>query len=82
MDYASTFSSIESHSHACDNCGAEISLNISRQSGHNEKEEYYCPECNKRFTVSASLPIMPNDIQLLGRRTDGKTSRYQNPPLE
>lgn len=75
MDYASTFTTTEGHSQTCDYCGAEFSLTIPKQSGHNEREEYNCPECNKEYTVKASLPIMPSNIKLIKPRTDGKTDR-------
>ena len=44
---------------------------------NNEKEEYYCPECNKEFYARASLPI--RDVRVIKGRTDGKTDRYVNP---
>jgi uncharacterized protein with PIN domain len=80
MDYASTKSYGDSTSHACDYCGAEIEVLVTKQTGHNEKEDYYCPECNKRFYKRASLPIM--NVNLIKPRTDGKTDKYQNPPEE
>jgi len=79
MDYASTFSSSENHSHNCDYCGAEIGVTITKQTGHNEREEYNCPECTKTYSVRASLPIMPYNIKLLNPRNDGRTDKFQNP---
>lgn len=76
MDIASTIPYGESSIHSCDYCGAEIEVNITKQSGHNEPEDYYCPECNKKFSTWASVPI--RDIVLLKKRTDGKNDRYQN----
>ena len=81
MDYGATITTTEGHSHTCDNCGAEISVSVAKQSGHNEREEYYCPECNKRFTTRASLPIMQGNVKLIKPRTDEKTDKYQNPDL-
>ena len=62
MDYGAKITTTDGRSHNCDNCGAELSVTYARQAGHNESEEYYCPECSKMFTVRSSLPIMQNQI--------------------
>lgn len=77
MDIASTIPYGDSTTHNCDNCGAELEVNFVKQTAHNEKEEYYCPECNKEFYARASLPI--RDVRVIKGRTDGKTDRYVNP---
>ncbi len=82
MDYAATITTTGGNSMTCDNCGAEFSVTYARQTGYNEREDYYCPECDKRFYVRASLPIMSQNIKLIKPRTDGKTDKFQNPDLE
>ena len=57
MDYGATITTSEERSHACDNCGTEPSITYARQAGHNESEEYFCPECNKMYPVRSSLPM-------------------------
>ena len=82
MDYAATIQTTDGNDYTCDNCGAEFSVTYARQTGHNEREDFYCPECDKRFYVRASLPIMSQNIRLTKPRTDGKTNKFQNPDLE
>ncbi|WP_255990826.1 hypothetical protein [Chitinolyticbacter albus] len=60
----------------CDYCGATMRVMDTQQEGHNEYEDYYCPECNKRFRTYASLPPT---VTLLTGRTDNRTDQYQNP---
>jgi uncharacterized protein YbaR (Trm112 family) len=81
MDWDATHSTADGHSHSCDYCGAEIEVTYTKQAGHNEREEYYCPECDKQFFVRASLPIMLQNVRLKSARIDGKNDRYQNPDL-
>jgi len=78
MDVASTIPYGDDRQHTCDYCGAELHVHITKQTAHNEKEEYYCPECDKRYYAKASLPIQR--VQVLKPRTDGRTDKYQNPP--
>lgn len=79
MDYASTHTAMGEDAQTCENCGAEYLISVPKQSGHNEREEYYCPECNKKYYVRASLPI--NNIRLIKSRTDGKSDKYSNSNL-
>lgn len=58
--------------HTCDCCGAVFRVEITEQSGHNDVEEYYCPECHKEFTCRAS--ISPR-VTLISARTDGLTGK-------
>lgn len=76
MDVASTIPYGDSREHDCDYCGAGLEINYTRQTSHNEKEEYYCPECGKEYTVSASLPIQ--HVNVTHPRTDGKKDKYVN----
>ncbi|SHL55613.1 hypothetical protein [Fibrobacter sp. UWH4] len=56
----------------CDNCGAVFRVTVPGQKGHEESEEYYCPECGKEYHVRASNS--PSVILIAGR-TDGKTNK-------
>lgn len=39
----------------CKNCGQKNKVEVSKQEGHNEPEEYYCANCRKQMgAVSAS----------------------------
>lgn len=60
----------------CDYCGCVFRMVSCRQDGHNESEEYYCPECNKEFRIRASNSPR---VTLISKRTDGKTDLYKNP---
>lgn len=82
MDYSATIQTTDRENYICDNCGSEFSVSYCRQPGHNEREDFNCPECNKRFYVRASLPIMSHNIRITKSRTDGKTDKFQNPDLE
>lgn len=81
MDYDSIHTALDEEIETCDYCGAKYSLIVPTQAGHNEREDYYCPECQKRHYVRASLPIMMNNIRLIKPRTDGKTDRFSNTDL-
>ena len=78
MDYSATNPNGDSDTHNCDYCNAKIEVRYVIQTGHNEKEEYNCPECNKLFHSKASLPIQQHDVKLLSPRTDGKTDKFKN----
>lgn len=75
MDIASTISFGDNQNEKCDYCGAEFKTEIINQTGHNEKEEYDCPECQKEFYSRVSMPIR---VKLIKPRTDGKTDTYKN----
>jgi uncharacterized protein with PIN domain len=36
-------------------CGCLFKVSIVKQDGHNEREEYYCPDCRKEYWAMASL---------------------------
>ena len=76
MDLSATIEYGESFEHDCENCGAELSIQITRQKGHNESEEYNCPECDKEYNHRASMPI--RNVKVLKSRTDGKTDKFSN----
>lgn len=73
MDIAATIPYGETRNHDCDYCGASLRVEITKQNAHNEQEEYYCPECGKEYTTSASLS--PN-VFVEKPRTDGKDDKY------
>ena len=53
----------------CDVCGAKFRVVVPGQKGHEEPEEYYCPECGKEYYVRASNTP---SVTLISKRTDGK----------
>lgn len=60
---------------ACDYCGCVFRVENQLQDGHNESEEYYCPECQKEYKIRACNTPR---VTLISKRTDGKTDRYKN----
>ncbi|WP_064202805.1 hypothetical protein [Brevibacillus brevis] len=61
------------YTETCDFCGCKFRVQVSKQDGHNESEEYYCPDCRKEFRVRAS---MTPQVTKINDRTDGRTIRY------
>jgi len=59
----------------CDYCGCVFRMQSAKQDGHNEPEEYYCPECFKEYRIRA---CNSPKVTLISPRTDGKTDRYNN----
>lgn len=51
-------------------CGAVFEVNVPGQVGHEESEEYYCPECGCEYKTRASNSPR---VTLKSKRTDGKT---------
>ncbi len=51
-------------------CGAVFHVSVPGQKGHEEPEEYYCPECHCEYKARAS---MSPTVTLISGRTDGKT---------
>jgi hypothetical protein len=43
------------------------------QKGHEESEEYYCPECRKEYRMRASNSPR---VTLIKPRTDGRIDRH------
>jgi hypothetical protein len=58
----------------CDFCGAVFEVFVSRMAGADVDEDYHCPECDKRFSITAALQPL---VRLCARRDDGKSDRYQ-----
>lgn len=44
----------ESFEQECSSCKSTFRVDLTKLEGHNEKEEYYCPVCNKEYTRRAS----------------------------
>ena len=59
----------------CDYCGCVFQVIALGQKGHEESEEYYCPECNKEYKTRASNSPR---VSLIKPRTDGKNNKYKN----
>lgn len=45
-------------------CGAKLRVKFVKQDGHNEGEEFLCPNCQGEHKVSASQPVLENDVRL------------------
>lgn len=59
----------------CGFCGCVFRVDVPGQTGREGPENYYCPECRKRFPVKAS--DSPT-ITLISKRTDGRRKQYPN----
>jgi Zn finger protein HypA/HybF involved in hydrogenase expression len=59
----------------CNYCGCVFQVVAPGQKGHEESEEYYCPECNKEYRTRASNSPR---VTLIKARTDGRTDSYKN----
>lgn len=46
-------------------CGVQLEVGITKQDGHNEKEDFTCPNCGIEHSVRASVPIRPSDIKVV-----------------
>ena len=57
----------------CNFCGCIFRVQTQRQDGHNESEEYYCPECDNEFHTYACMSPL---VTLISKRTDGRTCKY------
>ena len=64
MDWGATKTSGESRTIGCE-CGVTLEIQYARQAGHNEKEEFNCPKCEREHSVMASMPIRKNDIKIV-----------------
>ncbi|MCD6077790.1 MAG: hypothetical protein K0R89_1728 [Ramlibacter sp.] len=59
---------------SCAFCGARFRVLAVRAAPGAHPEEYDCPECGMTYrTEAAGEP----EVQLLSRRTDGRSDRYQ-----
>ena len=68
MDVASTIPYGDSEEQTCDYCGAKFKAVIVKQTAHNEREDYNCPECDNSYSAKASQPIR---VIIISPRTDG-----------
>jgi predicted RNA-binding Zn-ribbon protein involved in translation (DUF1610 family) len=60
----------------CPHCGAVYEVIVPGQKGHEESEEYYCPECMYMNKTRASNSPQ---VTLILSRTDGKTDKCAYP---
>lgn len=60
----------------CGKCGAVFEVIVPGQKGHEEREEYFCPECLCMYTRRASNTP---SVTLISPRTDGKTDKCASP---
>lgn len=59
----------------CNYCGCVYRVVVSLQDGHNETEEYYCPDCHKEYkTRACNSPL----VSKISGRTDGKTIKHRS----
>jgi DNA-directed RNA polymerase subunit RPC12/RpoP len=59
---------------SCAYCGARLRVMATRAPHGDQREEYGCPECGKRYEIEAEAEP---EVRLLRPRTDGKDDRYQ-----
>ena len=57
-------------------CGAKFEVIVPGQEGHEESEEYFCPECLLMYKTKASNTP---DVKLKSKRTDGNTDKHNSP---
>ena len=76
MDWTTTHQHIDyDEEETCDNCGCKFRVRAYKQAGHNETEEYRCPDCKKTYQRRAcNTP----EVSKISDRTDGKTEMFQN----
>ncbi|MGG2065436.1 hypothetical protein [Bacillus sp. S14(2024)] len=74
-DWAARNSFYRDYKDNCNFCGCEFRVEVPTQDGHNESEEYYCPECYKEYKVRASNSPR---VTLISGRTDGRKIKYQD----
>ncbi len=59
----------------CGYCGCVFSVRVPGRIGYEGPENYYCPECHKRFPVKASRAP---GVTLISKRCDGRKANYPN----
>ena len=76
MDWTTTHQYLDYEEiETCDNCGCKFKVKAYKQAGHNDMEEYHCPDCRKIFRRRAcNTP----EVQKISDRTDGKTEIFHN----
>ncbi len=55
-DWAAKNSYLDAEDEIQCECGCLFKVWIFKQNGHNEREDYYCPDCKKEYSAIASLP--------------------------
>ena len=58
----------------CEHCGCTFRVKVYKQTAHNEREQYVCPECHKSYYTNAS---MPPEVTMLKPRTDGRNDKLE-----
>lgn len=46
-------------------CSVQLEVSITKQDGHNEKENFTCPSCGLEHFVIASMPVRVSDIKIV-----------------
>lgn len=64
MDWGATNSYGESQQITCD-CGVTLEVRYAKQDGHNEVEEFSCPECGRKHSAMASMSIRENQVKVI-----------------
>lgn len=64
-----------SYVETCSYCGCVYKVDIQLQDGHNESEEYHCPDCRKENSTRACNSPR---VSKISDRTDGKSDFYPN----
>ncbi len=62
----------DSRDQTCTYCGAVFHVVVPGQKGHEEPEEYYCPECSTEYKTRASNSPT---VTLVSPRTDGRDTK-------
>ena len=60
----------------CSKCGAVFRVDVPRQAGCEESEEYFCPKC---FCMYKTRAAYTPAVTLISKRTDGKIDKCSNP---
>ena len=56
MDWTSTHQYLDrEETIKCDCCGCEFKIKVYKQKGHDDYEEYYCPNCHKKYRTRACI---------------------------
>lgn len=71
MDWGATYTyQKDDYQQTCDYCGCVFRVEVPGQKGHEESEEYFCPECHREYRTRASNSPR---VTKVSDRTDGKT---------
>ncbi len=64
MNQAARFPYGEEQDIICD-CGVTLKVRFTKQDGHNDHEEFNCPNCKSNHKVMASMPIQDRDVRII-----------------